>query len=150
MPLHLPKSAGIQLRHNLLLCLYTAKKYTMSIVTPANLTLAGCSPSLLAAGAVALLVLLQLGRTWWRLRHIPGPFFAKFTNLQRVYWVKTKRAHLILQEAHEKYGELVRIGPNTVSIHNPEVLPTIYTARLGFPKVSRLSPEWLSCPAATI
>lgn len=117
---------------------------------PANLTLAGSSPSLLATGAVALLVLLQLGRTWWRLRHIPGPFFAKFTNLQRVYWVKTKRAHLILQEAHERYGELVRIGPNTVSIHNPEVLPTIYTARLGFPKVSRLSPKWLSSTAATI
>lgn len=150
MPLHLPKSAGIQLRHSFLFCLYTAKKYTMSNIMPANLILAGFSPSLLAAGAVALLVLLQLGRTWWRLRHIPGPFFAKFTNLQRVYWVKTKRAHLILQEAHEKYGELVRIGPNTVSIHNPEVLPTIYTARLGFPKVSRLPPKFLSSPAATI
>ncbi|CAN8097538.1 unnamed protein product [Discula destructiva] len=106
----------------------------MRIVLPASLTLAGFSPCLLAAAALVLLVLLQLGRTWWRLRYIPGPFFAKFTNFQRVYWVKTKRAHLILQGAHEKYGELVRIGPNTVSIHNPELIPTIYTARLGFPK----------------
>lgn len=115
----------------------------MTVAMPAKLALV-CSPSLLAAAAVVLLVVLQLGRTWWRLRHIPGPFFAKFTNFQRVYWVKTKRAHLILQEAHEKYGELVRIGPNTVSIHNPGLIPTIYTARTGFPKVSGLSSNRLS------
>lgn len=117
---------------------------------PANLILANCKPSLLAAAAVVLLVVLQLGRTWWRLRHIPGPFLAKFTNFQRVYWVKTKRAHLILQEAHEKYGDLVRIGPNTVSIHDPGLIPTIYTARTGFPKVSNFSPNRFHTITATI
>lgn len=151
MPLHLPNKSADILCNSITLqsscipiCWQEPWKYIMSVIIPANLTLAGCSPSVFAAAAVVLLVLLQLGRTWWRLRHIPGPFFAKFTNFQRVYWVKTKRAHLILQEAHEKYGELVRIGPNTVSIHNPELIPTIYTARLGFPKVSILSPNWLS------
>lgn len=146
MPLHLSKSADFLC----IACLYASKKSTMPVIMHANLTLADWSPSLLAAAAVVLLVVLQLGRTWWRLRHIPGPFFAKFTNFQRVYWVKTKRAHLILQEAHEKYGELVRIGPNTVSIHNPELIPTIYTARIGFPKVSALSPNWLSSINATV
>ncbi|EPE27455.1 Cytochrome P450 [Glarea lozoyensis ATCC 20868] len=49
-------------------------------------------------------------------------------------WVPTKRAHLILQEMHEKYGEVVRIGPNMVSFCNPEVIPIVYPTRQGFPK----------------
>lgn len=81
-----------------------------------------------------LLVVFQLWRTWWRLRHIPGPFPASITNFQRARWVTTKRAHLILQDMHEKYGEVVRIGPNTVAFSNPEAIPTVYTARTGFPK----------------
>ncbi|KAI1159581.1 putative benzoate 4-monooxygenase cytochrome P450 [Nemania serpens] len=90
--------------------------------------------------ALALLVLIgvagivQLFRTRWRLRHVPGPFLASFTNFQRMYWVTTKRAHIILQDTHEKYGQVVRIGPNMVSISNPEAIPTVYTTKPGFPK----------------
>lgn len=98
-----------------------------------SLSVSGLSK--LVAGILLLLGLLYAGRTWWRLRHIPGPFPACITDFQRVYWVKTKRAHLILQDYHEKYGEVVRIGPNLVSVSNPEVLPSIYTTRTGFPKV---------------
>jgi hypothetical protein len=82
--------------------------------------------------------IIQLCRTWWRLRHVPGPFPACITNFQRVLWVKTKRAHLILQDMHEKYGEVIRIGPNMVTFNNPEAIPTVYTTRTGFPKVSKL------------
>jgi hypothetical protein len=84
---------------------------------------------------VVLGVSLQLLRTWWRLRHIPGPFLASITNFQRMSWISTKRAHSILQEIHEKYGEVVRIGPNMVSFSNPDAIPTIYPMRTGFPKV---------------
>ena len=89
----------------------------------------------LVIGVAVSLAIFQLWRTWYRLRHIPGPFFARFTNFQRVQWVTTKRAHLILQEKHEKYGEVVRIGPNTVAFSNPEAIPQVYTTRTGFPKV---------------
>ena len=97
----------------------------------------GTGVSLVASVAI-LLTVLQLWRTWWRLRHIPGPFPASITNFQRARWVTTKRAHLILQEMHERYGELVRIGPNTVAFSNPEAIPTVYTTRTGFPKVGIL------------
>ena len=93
----------------------------------------------LLIGISLLLVVFQLWRTWWRLRHIPGPFPASITNFQRVRWVTTKRAHLKLQGMHEKYGEVVRIGPNTVVFSNPEAIPTVYTARTGFPKVRVLA-----------
>ncbi|MCJ1386382.1 hypothetical protein MMC17_009508 [Xylographa soralifera] len=85
-------------------------------------------------GVTLMLITLQLFRTWLRLRHIPGPFLASLTNFQRVWWVKTKRAHLIHEQIHNEYGEIVRIGPNMVSISNPEAIPTVYPIRPGFIK----------------
>lgn len=89
-------------------------------------------------GVVPLLIALQLLQTYWRLRHIPGPFWASFTNLQRVLWVKTKQAHLIHQHVHEQYGPVVRIGPNMVMFDDPGAIPIVHTMRRGFPKVSYL------------
>ncbi|KAI1375397.1 putative benzoate 4-monooxygenase cytochrome P450 [Hypoxylon crocopeplum] len=98
-----------------------------------NYSLPGGYPRILVLG-IGVALVFQAFRTWWPLRHIPGPLFAKITNLQRVWWVKTGRAHLIHEQIHQKYGEVVRIGPNMVSISNPEAIPTVYPMRPGFPK----------------
>ncbi|GAB1199993.1 hypothetical protein APSETT444_009353 [Aspergillus pseudonomiae] len=87
-----------------------------------------------AVGAAIIAIFLHLFNTWWHLRHIPGPFLASITNLQRVWWVKTGRAHLYHQAIHAKYGEVVRIGPRLVSFSNPEAISTVYPIRPGFPK----------------
>ena len=89
----------------------------------------------LAVGVAITAISLQLFRTWWCLRHISGPPLASITNLQRVWWVRTGRAHLHHQAIHAKYGDVVRIGPHMVSISNPEAIPTIYPIKPGFPKV---------------
>ena len=89
---------------------------------------------ILLAGILALGVKLAL--SWWHLHHIPGPFFASLTNFTRMRWVHTKRAHFIHQDLHKKYGDVVRMGPNMVSISNPAVLRTLYPTRRGFVKVS--------------
>lgn len=89
----------------------------------------------LAVVATIAVVFVHLFQTWWSLRHIPGPFLASITNLQRVWWVRTGRAHLYHQAVHAKYGDIVRIGPHMVSISNPEAIQTIYPIRSGFPKV---------------
>ncbi|KAE8373926.1 cytochrome P450 [Aspergillus bertholletiae] len=86
------------------------------------------------AAAAVTIIALWLGANWWRLRHIPGPFLASVTNLYRMSWVSTTRAHLILQDVHKKYGEVVRIGPNMVSFSNPAAIPTVYPMRAGLPK----------------
>ncbi|KAA8644051.1 cytochrome P450 [Aspergillus tanneri] len=78
--------------------------------------------------------LIHFVRSYWRLKHVPGPLWARFTNLQRVSWVKTKRAHEIHQATHDHYGEVVRFGPNMVSLSNPAWIPTVYPIRTGFPK----------------
>ncbi|KAL4768502.1 cytochrome P450 [Aspergillus nidulans var. acristatus] len=77
---------------------------------------------------------LHLATVYWRFRHLPGSLLCKFTNLPRVSWVKTKRAHEIHQEMHDKYGEVVQFGPNMVSVSNPAWIPTLYPIRPGFPK----------------
>ena len=89
-------------------------------------------------GVLALYLCYHLFQTYWQLRDFPGPFWAKFTNWQRVYWVKTRRAQEIHQEAHEKYGDVVRFGPNMVSLSDPAMIPELYPMRAGFPKVGVL------------
>lgn len=84
--------------------------------------------------------IVHVFRVYWRLRHIPGPFWARFTNIQRVSWVWTSRAHEIHQSLHETYGEVVRLGPNMVSLTNPAWIPMIYPSRMG---VLKAGTHWL-------
>ena len=37
---------------------------------------------------------------------------------------------------HEKYGPVVRIGPNVLSLDYPELIPTIYDTKGTYRKVS--------------
>jgi hypothetical protein len=84
---------------------------------------------------VVLYLIYHLLGTYRQLQHVPGPFFAKLTNLQRVWWVKTGRAHEYHRQMHAMYGPVVRFGPNMVSISDPQAIPLVYPSRPGFPKV---------------
>jgi len=70
-----------------------------------------------------------------RLRHIPGPFFASFSNIQRLYWVLSGRAHDHHIALHKKYGPLVRMGPNMVSVGDPSETGKIYGITGKYKKV---------------
>jgi hypothetical protein len=98
-------------------------------------------PSFLGFGLLLGGLLWHIYRTYARLKHVPGPFWAKFTNLQRVLWVKTMHSHTIYQDVHEKYGDVVRIGPKAVSIADPAAIPEVYPMRTGFPKVGDTVPR---------
>ncbi|EXJ74852.1 uncharacterized protein A1O5_01548 [Cladophialophora psammophila CBS 110553] len=60
------------------------------------------------------------------LRSIPGPFFASFTDLWRLLAVYNGRFELVSQALHDKYGDLVRVGPNCVSVGDPREIRQIY------------------------
>ena len=105
--------------------------------TVRELALGKTSVSISAASILALYVCYHLVSTYWKLRDIPGPFLAKFTDFQRMFWVKTMRGHEIHSKIHDKYGEVVRVGPNTVSLADPADIPALYPMRSGFPKVCR-------------
>ncbi|KAK4454886.1 benzoate 4-monooxygenase [Podospora aff. communis PSN243] len=74
----------------------------------------------------ALVSWLAVSLTTSPLRHVPGPFLAKFTNFWRLFAIWSDRYPLIIQKLHKKYGPAVRIGPNTVSLDFPELIKTIH------------------------
>ena len=71
------------------------------------------------------------------LKNIPGPFMAKITNLWRMIDVYGGRNELTQLYLHEKYGQAVRIGPNTISLSDPGLIRTIYSSRGEFLKVRK-------------
>ena len=90
--------------------------------------------AVLILGITTVLV-YHLYRTYSQLNHIPGPLIAKFTNFYRFLLARRGRLHLHLDRAHQRYGPVVRFGPNLVCICDPEAIQTVFNLRGGFPKV---------------
>lgn len=67
---------------------------------------------------------------------VPGPFAAKLSNVWRFIDVARGRPDKTLYRLHQEYGDYVRLGPNVVSVRNPDALKTIYGINKGFRKVS--------------
>lgn len=103
----------------------------------AVLVSAHCDLWVQGLAAVGLLVLTKI---LWDiflspLRAIPGPFLAKSTNLWRAFHTYRGRVDVRHVELHRKYGNAVRIGPNCVSISDPNLIRTIYSTRNPWKKV---------------
>jgi len=114
-------------------------------------------------GLIVVGVLIHLTRNYFTpgAVTVPGPFTAKLSNIWRFVDVARGRPDITLYELHNKYGDYVRIGPNIISVRNPDVLKTIYGINKGFRKVRKTNPKCypsklvnsvdklLSCPTAT-
>lgn len=71
-----------------------------------------------------------------KLRTIPGPLLASMTNLWRLIDVLQGQHHDTLIRLHREHkSKLIRIGPNTVSVADPEAVKVIYGLNKGFQKV---------------
>ncbi|KAF2196973.1 cytochrome P450 [Delitschia confertaspora ATCC 74209] len=70
----------------------------------------------------------------WSLRSIPSPFPAAWSNLWLLWQCRKGVRFLAVDEAHKKYGTLVRIQPNHVSVADPDAVPQIYGHGNGFLK----------------
>ena len=91
-------------------------------------------------GLGIILLLSQYALTYLRspLKKIPGPILAKFSNIWR-FLNHYSQTHIETQKKlHEKYGDVVRLGPTTVSIADPSLIKTIYNTRGTFVKVGSL------------
>ena len=88
-----------------------------------------------AAGLVALVAHYVVAYLQSPLKKIPGPWLAKFSDLWRLM-VAYEKTHITTQmDLHKKYGDYVQLGPNVVSIADPNVVKTIYSTRGTFVKV---------------
>lgn len=71
------------------------------------------------------------------LYNLPGPFLAALTDFWRLFNVSRGHYHKTLIDLHRDYAsDVVRIGPNTVSVAGPEAVNTIYGLKKGFIKAS--------------
>lgn len=60
------------------------------------------------------------------LSHIPGPFLAKLTQLWFFRQAMLGRTRHTLQEMHARYGDVVRVGPNEISVANADAIHPIH------------------------
>ncbi|KAH8807633.1 gamma-glutamyltranspeptidase-domain-containing protein [Xylogone sp. PMI_703] len=56
----------------------------------------------------------------------PGPFWAKVTGLYPAYYALTGKRHINCYKLHKKYGDIVRVAPNIVTINHKDALKDIY------------------------
>ncbi|KAI2066237.1 hypothetical protein LOZ39_006495 [Ophidiomyces ophidiicola] len=70
----------------------------------------------------------------WYLRDIPSPFPASISNLWLLYQARKGTRYLAVNDAHKKYGTLVRIQPNHVSVADADAITAIYGHGNGFLK----------------
>ncbi|KAK3956653.1 cytochrome P450 [Pseudoneurospora amorphoporcata] len=66
------------------------------------------------------------------LRKYPGPFLASCSRLWKVLSTARGRTHLDHIDLHRKYGPVVRIAPNEVSVASPEAARTLLSAGKRF------------------
>lgn len=103
----------------------------------------------IAAGLLGLLTAAFSARVayrWYRLSHIPGPFWASFSSLWMVKVTLEGRAPEAWKEATDKYGaagpfpvflrrmltvigSLARVGPNDLVTDDPDVLRRMMAVR---------------------
>ncbi|OOO06873.1 cytochrome P450 [Aspergillus oryzae] len=70
------------------------------------------------------------------LARFPGPFAAKLSKGWRAYKTANGQWHRKLVDLHRKYGHVVRIAPNELSVGDPSSFRKIYKAGNGFNKAA--------------
>ncbi|KAL0943154.1 benzoate 4-monooxygenase [Colletotrichum truncatum] len=91
------------------------------------------APALLVVGLVAYYI-YPFFVTNGKLRGIPAPFPAQFTNLWLLAVVRRGDRYLTVDKIHKELGPVVRIQPNHVSIADDDAIQTIYGHGNGFLK----------------
>ncbi|KAK4986035.1 hypothetical protein LTR50_005558 [Elasticomyces elasticus] len=68
------------------------------------------------------------------LSRIPGPFLAKVTSLYLYYHSYRGDECTLVDRLHQRYGPVIRIAPNEVSVSDGAALAPVHTERGGFMK----------------
>ncbi|VTT81617.1 unnamed protein product [Fusarium fujikuroi] len=63
------------------------------------------------------------------LRKFPGPRLAAISNVWEIYHSLTNDRFRAIHELHEKHGNVVRIGPNQLSVASPEVFHHVFVTK---------------------
>jgi hypothetical protein len=77
-------------------------------------------------------------QSWFTSDEIPGPIAGRLTQFYRVWLCLGGTAPLRYAQLFQKYGPVVRTGPNHVSLFKAECIPIVYDVRYRFKKVSNV------------
>jgi hypothetical protein len=66
------------------------------------------------------------------LNKIPGPWYARWTNLRLKFAVVSGRRIHYVHSLHERHGPIVRISPVEVAVADPELVQEIHKQGSGF------------------
>lgn len=69
------------------------------------------------------------------LRNVPGPIIARFSGLYSFMLLWKGESSEEYRQLHLDYGQVVRVGPNHVSVSDPAMIPVIYGIGSKFLKV---------------
>ncbi|CAL1712458.1 unnamed protein product [Somion occarium] len=83
------------------------------------------------------------------LSNIPGPIPNKISMLWMLWIGLQKKRHVYIKQLHDKYGDIVRIGPNEVSIRDPSAITPLMGAN-GWPKGPNWTGRTLNNPTASL
>ena len=89
----------------------------------------------LALGLVASVAYLASNYLNHGLNKYPGPFLAKITDWWRFFVVYGRRPDITHLKLHRQHGDIVRLGPNSLSFGDPKALKEIYGLNKGYVKV---------------
>lgn len=98
---------------------------------------------------VVLWFLISIIQTRYKsgLSNLPGPFLAKISNLDRIWSCASGEQMNYHLQLHQKYGPLVRIGPNHVSFSDARHIPQVYSITSKFFKSDFYSMFDIKTPA---
>ncbi|KAF2455867.1 putative P450 monooxygenase [Lineolata rhizophorae] len=88
-------------------------------------------PALLGLAAVLYLLSNKFHNG---LNKYPGPLLAAYTDWWRLFTVWSWRVEFTHIALHRKRGDIVRLGPNSLSFGNPQAIKQIYGLNKGFVK----------------
>ncbi|KAH8673451.1 cytochrome P450 CYP548A5 [Xylariales sp. PMI_506] len=81
----------------------------------------------LVAAITAYFACLVIYRVYFHpLAKYPGPFLAKITDAYQLYHAWKGDRHLDFWRMHERYGKIVRFGPNSITFNSNVALKDIY------------------------
>lgn len=88
---------------------------------------------------LSLLAFFLNNKFYKGLNKYPGHWAAGYTNWWRFYDVSKRSPEWTHIRLHRKHGDIVRLGPNVLSVADPKALKIIYGLNKGMTKVSFFS-----------
>lgn len=73
-------------------------------------------------------------RYTYGLRHFNGPLLASFTDAWRLFY-NYRNIGIPFRDLHDRWGEVVRVGPNALSFQDPQAIRDIFGAGKNWDKV---------------